>query len=196
MEVENDRAGNRGWDYWLSRLGLLLAAVTGLIVVLYFLFRLILAHFHTSVLGTSGLDACMTSSGGPPGQPSHPPFQGPVGGWGGVVLFCCFLAFVVGSWWGVLRLEHQQRRRGIDNPSPGAGPADAKGLDSIRPGLQVLLVGLLSFVAIALFFEAFAAINDNHTLPAISLKAAMQAPAEHKNKYGQDYDPETLKTDY
>ncbi|HEY4817724.1 MAG TPA: hypothetical protein VIH67_09875 [Candidatus Acidoferrum sp.] len=40
------------------------------------------------------------------------------------------------------------------------------------------------------------AINDNHTLPAISLKAAMQAPAEHKNKYGQDYDPETLKTDY
>ena len=38
--------------------------------------------------------------------------------------------------------------------------------------------------------------NDNQTLPAISVKAAMQAPAEHKNKYGQDYDPETLKTDY
>jgi plastocyanin len=38
--------------------------------------------------------------------------------------------------------------------------------------------------------------NDHQTLPAISLKAAMQVPAEHKNKYGQDYDPETLKADY
>jgi plastocyanin len=38
--------------------------------------------------------------------------------------------------------------------------------------------------------------NDNQTLPGISVKAAKQAPAEHKNKYGQDYDPEILKTDY
>jgi plastocyanin len=38
--------------------------------------------------------------------------------------------------------------------------------------------------------------NDNQTLPTISVKAAKQVPAEHKNKYGQDYDPETLKTDY
>jgi plastocyanin len=38
--------------------------------------------------------------------------------------------------------------------------------------------------------------NDNQTLPTISVKAAKQVPAEHKNKYGQDYDPDTLKTDY
>jgi plastocyanin len=38
--------------------------------------------------------------------------------------------------------------------------------------------------------------SDNQSLPAISVKAAKQVPAEHKNKYGQDYDPDTLKTDY
>ena len=38
--------------------------------------------------------------------------------------------------------------------------------------------------------------NDSQTLPTISVKAAKQVPAEHKNKYGQDYDPDTLKTDY
>jgi plastocyanin len=38
--------------------------------------------------------------------------------------------------------------------------------------------------------------DDNQTLPAISVKAAKQVPDAHKNKYGQDYDPETLKTDY
>jgi hypothetical protein len=38
--------------------------------------------------------------------------------------------------------------------------------------------------------------NDNRTLPAIWVHAAKQAPAEHKNKYGQDYDPDTLKTVY
>jgi plastocyanin len=38
--------------------------------------------------------------------------------------------------------------------------------------------------------------NGNQTLPPISVKAVKQAPAEHKNKYGQDYDPDTLKTDY
>jgi plastocyanin len=38
--------------------------------------------------------------------------------------------------------------------------------------------------------------NDRQTLPPISVKAVQQMPAEHKNKYGQDYDPQTLKTDY
>jgi hypothetical protein len=38
--------------------------------------------------------------------------------------------------------------------------------------------------------------SSNQILPAISIKAAKQPLAEHKNKYGQDYDPETLKTDY
>jgi len=37
---------------------------------------------------------------------------------------------------------------------------------------------------------------DNQILPLISIKAAKQVPAEHKNKYGQDYDPDTLKTVY
>ena len=36
----------------------------------------------------------------------------------------------------------------------------------------------------------------NQILPLVSVKAVKLAPAEHKNKYGQDYDPETLKTDY
>lgn len=38
--------------------------------------------------------------------------------------------------------------------------------------------------------------SDNPSLPAIAVRAAKQVPAEHKNKYGQDYDPDTLKTDY
>jgi plastocyanin len=38
--------------------------------------------------------------------------------------------------------------------------------------------------------------SDNQILPAVSVKAAKQTSVEHKNKYGQDYDPETLKTDY
>jgi plastocyanin len=38
--------------------------------------------------------------------------------------------------------------------------------------------------------------TGNQTLPPISVKAAKQAAAGHKNKYGQDYDPETLKTEY
>ena len=36
----------------------------------------------------------------------------------------------------------------------------------------------------------------NQILPLVSVKAVKPALAEHKNKYGQDYDPETLKTDY
>jgi len=38
--------------------------------------------------------------------------------------------------------------------------------------------------------------DGNRTLPPISVKAVKPAPAQHKNKYGQDYDPEALKTDY
>jgi plastocyanin len=34
------------------------------------------------------------------------------------------------------------------------------------------------------------------SLPALSIPAQKQAHLEHKNKYGQDYDPDTLKTDY
>src|SRR6266436_9670724 len=36
----------------------------------------------------------------------------------------------------------------------------------------------------------------NQILPPVPVKAVKAAPAEHKNKYGQDYDPDTLKTDY
>jgi hypothetical protein len=38
--------------------------------------------------------------------------------------------------------------------------------------------------------------SGNQTLSPIAVKAIRPAPAEHKNKYGQDYDPDTLKTDY
>jgi plastocyanin len=38
--------------------------------------------------------------------------------------------------------------------------------------------------------------NGNQILPPISVKAIKPTPAEHKNKYGQDYDPATVKTDY
>jgi plastocyanin len=38
--------------------------------------------------------------------------------------------------------------------------------------------------------------NENHTLPLISVTATKPAPTEHKNKYGQEYDPDTVKTDY
>jgi hypothetical protein len=38
--------------------------------------------------------------------------------------------------------------------------------------------------------------TDNQILPPLTVKADKQAPTQHKNKYGQDYDPDTLKTDY
>ncbi len=38
--------------------------------------------------------------------------------------------------------------------------------------------------------------SANQILPLVSVKAVKAAAAAHKNKYGQDYDPETLKTDY
>jgi plastocyanin len=38
--------------------------------------------------------------------------------------------------------------------------------------------------------------SANQILPPVSVKAVKPAPPEHKNKYGQDYDPETVTTDY
>ena len=38
--------------------------------------------------------------------------------------------------------------------------------------------------------------SDHQIIAPMSLQAVRRAPAEHKNKYGQDYDPDTLKTDY
>lgn len=38
--------------------------------------------------------------------------------------------------------------------------------------------------------------NEKQTLPAILVNATKQAPSNHKNKYGQDYDPEGIKTEY
>ena len=38
--------------------------------------------------------------------------------------------------------------------------------------------------------------DENQTLPAIRVNATKQAPSNHKNKYGQDYDPEGIKTEY
>ena len=38
--------------------------------------------------------------------------------------------------------------------------------------------------------------TQNYTIPTISMPLAKQQPEEHKNKYGQDYDPDPLKTDY
>jgi len=38
--------------------------------------------------------------------------------------------------------------------------------------------------------------SDTRTLPLISIAVTKQLQTEHKNKYGQDYDPDDLKTDY
>lgn len=38
--------------------------------------------------------------------------------------------------------------------------------------------------------------SANEILPLLSVKAVKRAPTEHKDKYGQDYDPATVKTDY
>jgi plastocyanin len=38
--------------------------------------------------------------------------------------------------------------------------------------------------------------TETRTLPSISITVTQQTQTEHKNKYGQDYDPDTLKTDY
>jgi plastocyanin len=38
--------------------------------------------------------------------------------------------------------------------------------------------------------------SADQILASVAVKAVKPAPAEHKNKYGQDYDPDTLKTDY
>src|SRR6266852_5752366 len=37
---------------------------------------------------------------------------------------------------------------------------------------------------------------ETRALPLISIAVTKQIQTEHKNKYGQDYDPDTLKTDY
>ena len=36
----------------------------------------------------------------------------------------------------------------------------------------------------------------NRALPSLSVPVTKQSEAKHKNKYGQEYDPDTLKTDY
>src|SRR5262249_32207339 len=38
--------------------------------------------------------------------------------------------------------------------------------------------------------------GGNRVLPVISVPVLQQARSQHKNKYGQDYDPEELKPDY
>jgi plastocyanin len=38
--------------------------------------------------------------------------------------------------------------------------------------------------------------GENRTLSTISVPVVKQVQGNHKNKYGQDYDPDTLKTDY
>jgi plastocyanin len=38
--------------------------------------------------------------------------------------------------------------------------------------------------------------GEHQTLPVISVPVVKQVQRNHKNKYGQDYDPDTLKTDY
>jgi plastocyanin len=38
--------------------------------------------------------------------------------------------------------------------------------------------------------------GGSYTIPMISVPVAKQQQEEHKNKYGQDYDPDTLRTDY
>lgn len=38
--------------------------------------------------------------------------------------------------------------------------------------------------------------NANEILPPLSVKATKRVQAEHKNKYGQDYDPARVNTDY
>jgi plastocyanin len=38
--------------------------------------------------------------------------------------------------------------------------------------------------------------GGNHALPMLSVPVLAQLTTEHKNKYGQDYDPDTLKPDY
>jgi hypothetical protein len=38
--------------------------------------------------------------------------------------------------------------------------------------------------------------SGKETLPVLSVKATKRTSIEHKNKYGQEYDPGTLKTDY
>lgn len=38
--------------------------------------------------------------------------------------------------------------------------------------------------------------GQSRTLPTITIAAVKKTPAKHKNKYGQDYDPDSGKTDY
>jgi plastocyanin len=38
--------------------------------------------------------------------------------------------------------------------------------------------------------------DGSYTMPMISVPVAKQQQEDHKNKYGQDYDPDTLRTDY
>ena len=78
---------------------------------------------------------------------------------------------------------------------------DKKGRYSIAgvaPGKYILHVWYENAAPEAL--EALArSVNietETRTLPLISIAVTKQVETEHKNKYGQDYDPDNLKTDY
>jgi plastocyanin len=81
------------------------------------------------------------------------------------------------------------------------GISDASGHYSIAgaaPGKYVLHVWYENATpeSLQLLQRQVAIEGGSQTLLSIAVKAVKQAPAEHKNKYGQDYDPDTLKTDY
>jgi plastocyanin len=71
-------------------------------------------------------------------------------------------------------------------------------ISGVPPGKYVVRVWYenaalesLESLTIAVNVEA-----ETKTLPLISIAVTKQTATEHKNKYGQDYDPDTLKTDY
>lgn len=147
------RSGSTPVSYWVSTVLIGLTTLVAVGVLVYSLLHLAAAQFHTSIPGTSVLNvsSCLSAAdltGEPPGQPAYPPFQGPIGGWGAVMLSACFASFVLGNWWGRKRLNHLYPRHAPPVPYQSR-------LQPIPTILRVLLVILLIFVSIGLLYEAY-----------------------------------------
>jgi hypothetical protein len=132
-------------------------SLLGAMVLTYYLIQFVSNYWlhttHTPV-GTLQFSKCQfTGSSGPPGQPPDAPFQVPLLGWGGLVLFVCGASFLAGGLLGRFRGLHHHRARLSRLVTAEAG-------DPLRTSpwpLQLALFILLLFIAVALAYEGFAA---------------------------------------
>jgi hypothetical protein len=133
----------------LTRIGLSALILTGVGL------GVLLALEAFGVVAGPSFDACVTGSvSGPPLQPGPPPLDPPMLHWRGLLLVVCVGGFLGGHLWGHGRSQGQARRHaGVAAHAVHPGGIT---LQAPRASLQLLLVGLFAFGAVALGYETFA----------------------------------------